>query len=209
MSRSCQSATFSIAGSGIAAHEAGKSGQVLGQNRVALVRHGRRALLPHGEELLGLADFGALQMADFGRKPLDGRGDHAERREEHGVPVARDDLRRDRLGLEAELSGDVSLHARIEMRKGADRARNRAGADILLRAQKPLFRAGKLGIGEGKLQTECRRLGVDAVAAAHRDRVFVLHRAALQRFEERVEIREQDVGGARELDCEAGVEHIG
>ena len=148
-------------------------------------------------------------MADLGRQPLDGRCDHAERRKEHGVPVARDDLRRDRLRLEAELFGDVGLHARVEMGERADRAGNRTRADILFRAQKPLFRAGELGIGQRKLQSEGRRLGVDAVAAADRDRVFVLHRAALQRFEEPVEIGEQDVRRARELDREAGVEHIG
>ena len=174
-------------GHGKAANEPGKAGQVFGQDWVALVRHGGRALLSHREELLGLGDLSALQMTDLGRKPLHGRSDHPERREEHGVPVTRDDLRGDRLRLEAKLACDVSLHARIEMREGANRAGNRAGADILLRTQKPLFSARELGIGEGKLQSECRRLGMDGVAAAHRDRVFVLDRAALQRFEQRVE----------------------
>ncbi len=33
------------------AHHAGQSGQVFGQHRIALVRHGGGALLPFGEEL--------------------------------------------------------------------------------------------------------------------------------------------------------------
>ena len=94
------------------------------------------------------------------------------------------------------------------MREGADRAGNRAGADILLRPQKPLLRTRELGIGEGELQSECRRFGVDAVAAADCDCIFVLDRAAFQRFEQGVEVRKQNVRRPRELDRKAGVEHI-
>ena len=39
----------------VAAHEAGEAGEVLAQHRVALVRHGRGALLAGREEFLGLA----------------------------------------------------------------------------------------------------------------------------------------------------------
>ena len=82
----------------IAADHAREAGQILGQHRVALVRHRRAALLPGREIFLGLEHLGALQVADFGRQPLDRRSDHAKRREEHRVAVARDDLGRDRLG---------------------------------------------------------------------------------------------------------------
>ncbi len=81
----------------IGAHHARQAGEVLRQHRIALVRHGRGALLPLGEELLRLQHLGALQMADFGGQPLDRGGDDAERGEIHGVAVARDDLGRDRL----------------------------------------------------------------------------------------------------------------
>ncbi|MNL34943.1 hypothetical protein D3C87_1569410 [compost metagenome] len=80
-----------------AAHEAGEAGEVFGQHRIALVRHGRRALLAGGEELLGLEHFGALQVADFDGHALDGTGDDAERGKEHGVAIARNHLGRDRL----------------------------------------------------------------------------------------------------------------
>jgi hypothetical protein len=96
MSRSCQSATFSSAGV-TAAHHAGKAGEVFGQHRVALVRHGRRALLARREIFLGLQHLGALQVADLGGQALDRAGDHAQRREEHRMAVARDHLGRDGL----------------------------------------------------------------------------------------------------------------
>ena len=70
MSRSCQSAMFSSAASGVAAHEAREAAQVLGQDRVPLVRHRRGALLPAPERLERLAHLGALQMADLERDAL-------------------------------------------------------------------------------------------------------------------------------------------
>ena len=53
------------------AHQAGEAGEVFGQHRVALVRHGGGALLAGGEEFLGLQHLGALQVPDFGGQPLD------------------------------------------------------------------------------------------------------------------------------------------
>ena len=50
---------------------------------------------------------------------------------------------------------------------------------------------------------------MDAVAAADGDGVLVLEGAALERGEQRVDVGEQDVGGAHELHVEAGVEHVG
>ena len=82
MSRSCHSATFSSAGTTAERTTRGEPGQVLGQDRVALVRHRRGALLPRREILLRLAHFGALQVADLGGEPLDRRGDQRQRHEE-------------------------------------------------------------------------------------------------------------------------------
>ena len=93
---------------------------------------------PLGEELLRLQHLGALQVADFGGEPLDRRGDHAERREIHGVAVARDDLRRDRLDAQAHRLGDMRFDARIDLGEGADRAGDRAGRDFLARGNEPL-----------------------------------------------------------------------
>ena len=51
---------------GVGADDAGEAGDLLGGDGVALVRHGARAFLLFGEELLGLADLGALEVADLG-----------------------------------------------------------------------------------------------------------------------------------------------
>ncbi len=156
------------------ADEAGEAAEVFGQHRVALVRHGGAALLPGVEELLRLAHLGALQMPHFGRQTLDARGDHAQRGEERGVAVARDHLGGDRLGGEPQLLRHVFLHARVDMREGADRARDGAGGDLGAGGEQAGLVAGELGVMPGELQAEAGRLGMDAVAAADGEGVLML-----------------------------------
>jgi hypothetical protein len=126
---------------------AGKAGEVLGEHRVALVRHRRGALLAGREELLDLAHLGALQVADLGRQPLHRRGDDAERGEEHRVPVARDDLGRDRLRAGGRERGRrAPRRAGRRWRRCRPRRRCRGG-DLLARRVQPAAGAGELGIG--------------------------------------------------------------
>ncbi len=190
------------------AHDAGEAGEILRQHRVALVRHRRGALLPRREELLGLAQLGALQMADLDGEPLDRAGDDAERREEHGMAVARDHLGRDRLDFEAELGRDMRLDCRIDIGEGADRARDGAGRDILAGGDQAVAVAREFGVEPGELEAEGGRLGVDAVTATDGQRHLVLEGPALEHGKQRVDIGEKDVGGLLQLDGEAGVEHI-
>ena len=110
---------------------------------------------------------------------------------------------------QAELVRDMLLDARIDVGEGADGAGDGAGGDLGARGDEALAAARELGIGLRQLEAEGGRLGVDAVAAADRDGVLVLEGAALQRGQQRVDVGEQDVGGARQLDAEAGVEHVG
>ena len=56
---------------------------------------------PDAERLLDLAHLGALQVADLGGEPLEPRAGQRDRLQQLGVAVARDDLRRDRLGAQA------------------------------------------------------------------------------------------------------------
>ena len=65
MSRSCQSATFSRAASALPRTSRASPHDLLAADRVALVRHRRRALLALAERLLDLADLGLLQAADL------------------------------------------------------------------------------------------------------------------------------------------------
>ena len=136
MSRSCHSATFSSAGTTVDADQPGEPGQILGEHRVALVRHRRGALLPGREIFLGFAQFGALQVTDLGGEPLDRRADERQRHEELGMTVARDHLGRDRLRLEAELLRDMGLDPWIDIGEGPDGTGDRAGRDLLARGER-------------------------------------------------------------------------
>ena len=93
--------------------------------------------------------------------------------------------------------------------EGADRARNGAGRDLVARGDQPLAVAREFGIGLRELQPEGGRLGVDAVAAADGRREFVLERAALQHLQQRVDVRDQQVGRLLQLHRQRGVEHVG
>src|SRR3712207_7145854 len=68
---------FRSRGQRIGANHAGEPGEVLGQHRVALVRHRRGALLAFREILLRLQDLGALQVADLDRKSTRLNSSHA------------------------------------------------------------------------------------------------------------------------------------
>ena len=73
MSRSCQRATFSSAARAFARTRRARPVDLLAAHRVALVGHGRGALLPRAERLLDLAHLGLLQGADLGRELLEAR----------------------------------------------------------------------------------------------------------------------------------------
>ena len=170
--------------------------------------HGRGALLPWRKRLLGLQHLGALQIADLGRQALHRARHHAEGGEIDGVAVARDDLGRHRLDPHAEPLGDQRLDPRIDIGEGADGAGNGTGRDLVARQFEPLPGAVELGIGIGELEAEGGGLGMDAVAAPDGGRVFVLHGARLERREQPSTSPISNVGGAHQLDVEAGVEHV-
>ena len=55
----------------VTAHDARESRDVLRQNRISLVRHGGRTLLPFRKEFLCFEHFRTLQVTDFRRQPLE------------------------------------------------------------------------------------------------------------------------------------------
>ena len=65
-----------------------------------------------------------------------------------------------------------------------------------------------LGVEAREGQAHRRGFGMDAVAAADADGVLVLERAALQRGQKRLHVVDQDVAGAHQLHVEAGVQHV-
>ncbi len=120
----------------VAAKQPRQADDLLAADRIALVRHRRRALLALGERLLHLADFGLLQPADFERELLErGRRDR-QRRQQLGVTIALNHLRGDRRRPESEPAADVGLDRRRQVRERADRARQLADADRRPRARR-------------------------------------------------------------------------
>src|SRR6185503_17518027 len=73
------------AGEGEAAHHAGQAADALALVGVALVGHGRGALLGGPERLFDLAHLGAGQVADFGGELVEGGGDQGQGVEGGGV----------------------------------------------------------------------------------------------------------------------------
>jgi hypothetical protein len=100
------------------------------------------------------------------------------------------------------------LNPRVDISKRPDGARDGGDGNFLARRVKATAGTGEFGIGEGELQPECSRLGVDAVAAADRQRQLVLNRAPFQRREQPVDVGHQQVGGTDQLQVEARVENI-
>ena len=147
-------------------------------------------------------------MAHFGGQPFDAAGDHAQRGKEHGVAVARDDLGGNRLNRQAQLLRHIFLNLRIDIGEGADRARNGASGDIGARRHQPGAATVELGIGLRELDAKGGWLGVDAVAAAHSGGEFVLQGAAFDGGEQGIHVGQQDIGRARQLHGEAGIEHV-
>ena len=109
---------------------------------------------------------------------------------------------------QSHLMRHIVFDARINIGESADGARNRAGRNFPARLDEPLARAGEFGVGLGQFQPEGRRLGVNAVRAADRRRVFMLKSARLERGEQRVDVGDQQIRGARQLHGKTGVEHV-
>ena len=94
------------------------------------------------------------------------------------------------------------------MRAGAHRAGNLAHCHHGARAFQPLPRADKFIVHQGQLQAKGGRLGVDAVAAANAGRELEFVRAPLEDRQQRLDIRDQDIGALHHLHGVAGVAHI-
>ena len=129
MSRSCQSATFSRPASALPRSTRAQPGDALAEDRVALVRHRRGALLALAERLLDLAHLGALQVADLGRDLLEAAPMIASAAKSAAWRSRWMTWVETRLGPQAELAQTQRLDARVDVRVGADRAGELADGD--------------------------------------------------------------------------------
>src|SRR6185312_2722156 len=150
----------------IAPHHPRQPANLLARDRVLFVRHRRRALLADREILRGFSYLGALQVTDLERDLLETRRQSRERRHELRMPVALDNLRRDRRGLEAKARANLLLHVGTDMRESPDGAGDFPNTKILRRSLEPLLVAPGFGVPDGQLQPERDRLGMDAVRAS-------------------------------------------
>ena len=150
----------------VAAQQPRQPDDLLAADRVALVRHRRRALLPFGERLLDFADLGLLQPANLERELLERRGRDGERRQQLRVPVALDDLRRHRRRLEPEAAADVRLDRGGRCANVPTAPESLPTLIVVARAPHPLDVALHFRVPERQLQAEGHRLGVHAVRAA-------------------------------------------
>ena len=161
------------------------------------------------EELLGLADFGALEVADFGGDLVERGAEDGERGDVGGVAVALDDLGGDGDGLEAEFFADRFLVLGLEMAEGADGAGELADAEVFGGGVEAGEVALHLGVPEEELEAEGGGFGVDAVGAADDGGVLELDGAGFQCFGEREDSGADEGGGFAELEGLRGVDDVG
>ncbi len=193
MSRSCHRVTFSSS-AGTTAERTTRARPVTFSVSTGLRLCGidDEPFWPGEKNSFGFAHFGALQVADLGGEVLDRGGDDGQRREERGVAVARDHLRRHGLEASPSFCGHVILHPRIDRGEGAYGAGDRAGRDLGACRLEPLAVAREGRVVAGELDAKGRGLGMDAVAAADRDGVLVLEGALLRRRQQLVGVFQQD-----------------
>src|SRR5947209_11945749 len=111
-------------------HDARQPADLFALHGIALVRHRRRTLLPLTEILLRLTDFGALQVPYFGRYHVERRRDCRKCSDVIRVAVALQHLCRDWSEAQSEALADALLILRIQVREGADCARDLADAHL-------------------------------------------------------------------------------
>ena len=159
-------------GLGVGADDAGEAGDLLAGDGIPFMRHRRRAFLLLAEELLCLADLGALEMANLGGDLVQRGAEDGERRDVGGVAIALDDLRGDGDGGEAEFGADGFLVLRLEMAECADGAGELADAEVFGGGVEAGEVALHLGVPEEELEAEGGGFGVDSVGAADDGGVF-------------------------------------
>ena len=193
----------------ICSHDAREAADPLGRDRVPLVRHRRRPLLATCEWLLDLPYLGAREVPDLGRETVERRGEQRKRGQQLGVAVALEDLRRARRWFESELFARDPLDLRVDRRVLADRPGQLSDPHSGHSPLDPRSVAVESERPPGELQPECRRLGMDAVRAAHAERVPMLLGPVDDGAKRAIEPFENEGPGVLDGEGEGRVEHVG
>ena len=186
MSRSCQRATFSIAGERVAADHAREPADPLARPPGSACAASRSSPSALGERLLDLADLGAREVADLG-------GERVERRRRRARSPSRSSAWRSRwmIWVDASAGRSPSRPHTISSTRGSTLAYDPTTPLIAptltasRAAPQPLAIAVELEREHRELVPERGRLGVHAVRPADAHRVAVREGLALDRAEQR------------------------
>jgi len=168
-----------------------------------------RPLLATREWLLDLPHLGAREVSDLGSESIERGREHRKRGQQLGVAVALEDLGRARRRVQSQ------PFARDPLDLGVDR---RVLADCPGQLSDPHSRNGPLDpcpvpvepeCPTGEFQPECSRLGMDAVRAAHAERVPMLLGPVDDSAKRAIEPFEHEGPGILDGEGEGRVEHVG
>ena len=148
-------------------------------------------------------------MPDVRCEFLKAAGKHSQRREVGGVPVARDHLSRHGRDLEAQLCQGSFFDPGIDRGMRPHRAGQLAHSDVFPGGDQPLAVTVQLVQPAGEHKPEAQRLGMDAVGPAGHQRPAFLDRTAPDHGGNPIEVVEQDVGGADQLQRQRRIEDVG
>ena len=123
--------------------------------------------------------------------------------------VAGDDLRGERVVHEAQVLADVLLDEGVDGGVGAHRAGDGAKGHVLAGVDEAVEVAAELPGPAAELHAKGHGLGVDAVRAAHAERVALLEGAAAADLAELPHVLDDEVGGLDELVAERRVAQVG
>ena len=193
----------------MSADDSRKPTDPLRSDRVALVWHCARALLPTPEGLLDLPDLGPRKVADLGRKPIERRGQERKRVEQLAMTIALQHLRRGRGGSQPQLLAGDGFDPRIGCGVGADGTRQLAHPEPLDSALDPLMIAVERKRPTRELEPKRRRLGVDPMRASGANGVAVLLGARHHGVERPADALEHERSGLLHRDRQGRIENVG
>ena len=193
----------------VAANDPGEPADPLRDDRVPLVRHRGRALLPGAERLFDLPHLRARQVPDLQCEAFERGGEQCQCRQKLRVPIALQDLRRARRGLEPESFARDPLHLGGRRCVRADCPRELAHSHALERLDDPRAVTVELKGPSRELEPERGRLGVHPVRPPDRRRVAMLLGARDDGRECLLEPGQHEPARVLHGQSERGVEHVG
>ena len=189
-------------------HNTRKTAHAFHRDGVALMGHGRRTLLTLLERLFRLDDIGLLQQAHLHGNRLQRRGNDSESAHHLGVAVARDNLRGQRIGRQAQMLANILFNEGVDAGIRTHRTGDSTGRDHVARLLHALQIAREHPGPAAEFHAECHRLGGNAMGTPDAQRVFELERATLAHLTELLDVLDDDVARLRDLIAQRHIAQI-